>query len=112
MIQDAEHLFCICYRVRAAWRWTKMRMLELMRDQARPPDVSNMDFIFSMFLKCRQEADMMLILGTFVELVDTKAVMKPKDLLVNTVTEEQVCVHAETSCARDPTSSSMMLPSV
>ena len=89
-----------------------MRMLELMRDQARPPDVSNMDFIFSMFLKCRQEADMMLILGTFVELVDTKAVMKPKDLLVNTVTEEQVCVHAERSCARDPTSSSMMLPSV
>ena len=85
LVQDVEHLFCTCYKVKAAWQWTRMKMLEMMRDQGRPPDVRNMDFILSMFPKCRQEAAVMLLLGTFVELVDRETVMKQKELLVNTV---------------------------
>ena len=71
--------------MRAAWGWTKGKMLELFRDQGRPPDTSNMDFILAMFPKSKHEAECTLILGTFVELVDREIVLKNKDLLVNTV---------------------------
>ena len=60
-------------------------MLELMRDQGRTPDTSNMDFILAMFPKCRQEAECILLLGTFVQLVDRETILKQKELLVNTV---------------------------
>ena len=78
-------LFCTFYKVRTAWQWTKMKMLELLRDQGRPPDTSNMDFILAMFPKGRQEAECILLLGTFVELVERETVLKQKELLVNTV---------------------------
>ena len=60
-------------------------MLELMRDQGRPPDANNMDLIMVMFPRCRQEAEVMLLIGTFVELVDREAVGKERELLVDTV---------------------------
>ena len=60
-------------------------MLELMRDQGRPPDTSNMDFILAMFPKSRQEAECILLLGTFIQLVENETVLKQKELLVNTV---------------------------
>ena len=60
-------------------------MLELLRDQGRPPDTSNMDFILAMFPKSRYEAECTLILGTYVELVDKEVALKQKELLVNTV---------------------------
>ena len=85
MVQDVEHLFCTCYKVRAASQLTKMKMLELLRDQGRPPDTSNMDFILAMFPKSRQEAECILLLGTFVELVERETVLKQKELIVNTV---------------------------
>ena len=85
LVQDVEHLFCTCYKVRAAWQWTKKKMLELLRDQGRPPDTSNMDFILAMFPKSRQEAECILLLGTFIQLVDIETVLKQKELLVNTV---------------------------
>jgi hypothetical protein len=44
-----------------------------------------MDFILTMFPKSRQEAECILLLGTFVELVDKETVLKQKELLVNTV---------------------------
>ena len=63
-----------------------MKMLELLRDQGRPPDVvSNKDLIMAMFPRCRQEDEVMFLVGTFVELVDREAVLKQKELLVNTV---------------------------
>ena len=63
-----------------------MKMLELMRDQGgRPPDISNMDWILAMFPKCKQEAEVMLLLATFIELVDKEAVLKQKEVLVSTV---------------------------
>ena len=43
-------------------------MPELMRDHGRPPDVSNMDIILTMFPKCRKEVEVMMVLGTYVEL--------------------------------------------
>ena len=85
LVQDIEHLFCTCYKVRAAWGWTKSKLLELLRDQGRPPDIQNMDFILAMFPRSRHDVECTLILGTFVELVDREIVMKHKDLLVNTV---------------------------
>ena len=61
-------------------------MLELLRDHGRPPDTSNMDCLLAMFPKSRQEAECILILGTYVELVDKEVVLKQKkELLVNTV---------------------------
>ena len=60
-------------------------MLELLRDHGRPPDIMNVDFINVMFPKSRNEVECILILGTYVELVDRETVLKQKDLLVNTV---------------------------
>ena len=60
-------------------------MLELLRDQGRPPDISDTDFILVMFPNSRHEDECNLILGTFVELVDREVVLKQKDLLINTV---------------------------
>ena len=53
---------------------TNINYIQLLRDQGRPPDTSNMDFILAMFPKSRQEAECILILGTFVELVDKETV--------------------------------------
>ena len=85
LVQDVEHLFCKCYKVRAAWIWTKRKMQELLGDNGRPPDVENMDIIMARFPKGRQEAACTLLLGTYVELVDRETVLKQKELLVNTL---------------------------
>ena len=85
LVQDIEHLFCSCYRTRAAWGWVKGKMMALLRDQGRPPDTSNMDLILAMYPKSRHETECTLILGTYLELVDSEAVLKSKDLFVNTV---------------------------
>ena len=53
LVQDLEHLLCTCYKVRAAWQWTKGKMMELMRDQGRPPGVQNM----KLSSPCSQNAD-------------------------------------------------------
>ena len=81
LVQDVEHLFCTCYKVRTAWQWTKRKMLELQRDQGRPPDIRNMDFILAMFPKSRHEVE--CILGTFVELVDREIDLKHKETYTN-----------------------------
>ena len=59
--------------------------MDLLRDHGRPPDTSNTDFILAMFPKSRQEDECILLIGTFVELVDKEVVLKQRDLLVNTV---------------------------
>ena len=80
-----EHIFCICYKVRAAWSWTRRKVLEFLTDQGRPPNVSNSDILLAQFPKGRQEDECTLLLGTYVELVDRESVLKQKELLVNTV---------------------------
>ena len=55
-----------------------MKMLELMRDQERPPDFSSMDLILIMFTKCEPESEGKLILGTFIKIVDKEAVQSGK----------------------------------
>ena len=71
--------------MRAAWRWTKRKLQELLRDQGRPPDLTNMDIILARFPKGRKDIECTLLLGTYIELVDREAVLKQKELLVNTV---------------------------
>jgi hypothetical protein len=62
LVQYIEHLFCTCYKVRAAWQWTMGKMLELLRDQGRTPDIQNMDLILAMFPKSRQEEQWTVIM--------------------------------------------------
>ena len=57
----------------------------LLADRGRPPDVTNTDILLARFPKGRQENECTLLLGTYVELVDREAVVKQKELLVNTV---------------------------
>ena len=57
----------------------------MMRNQGRPPDISNMDFILAKFPQSDHEVECLLILGTYVELVDREVVLKQKDLMVNTL---------------------------
>ena len=45
LVHDVEHIFCLCYRVRAAWNWTRRKIVDFMTDQGRPPDVSNPDIL-------------------------------------------------------------------
>ena len=80
-MQDIEHIFCSCYKVRAAWQWTRRKMLEFMTDQGRPPDISNIDIILARFSKGRQEAECILLLCTYLELVDKEVILKQKELL-------------------------------
>jgi hypothetical protein len=83
LVQDVEHLFCTCYKVRAAWHWTRVKMIELLSDQGRPPDPSNMDFILQMYPSCRKEGECSFLLGTYLEQVHREVVLKDKELLVN-----------------------------
>jgi hypothetical protein len=85
LVQNVEHIFCTCYKVRAAWQWTRRKILEFLSDQGRPPDIDNIDIILAQFPKGRQESECILLLGTYLELVDKEVIMKQKELLVNTV---------------------------
>ena len=107
LIHDVEHIFCVCYKVRAAWSWTRRKMLELLTDYGRPPDVTNTDILMARFPKCRQESECILLLGTYVELVDRESVLKQKELLVNTVIG--VLQTKTVSCATSSDWSDMML---
>ena len=85
LVQDIEHIFCTCYKVRAAWNYTRRKFLSFLADRGRPPDVSNMDILLARYPKGRQEDECSLLLGTYVELVDTDVILKQKELMVNTL---------------------------
>ena len=85
LVHDVEHIFCICYKVRAAWEWTRRKILDFLTDQGRPPDISNSDILLAKFPKGRQDDECTLLLGTYVELVNEEVVLRQKELLVNTV---------------------------
>ena len=97
LVHDVEHIFCLCYRVRAAWNWTRRKMLVFLTDQGRPPDVSNADILLARFPKDRQEDECTLLLGIYVELVDREVVLKEKELLVDTLIG---VLRTKTECAR------------
>ena len=80
-----EYIFCICYKVREAWEWTRRKILDFLTDQGRPPDISNSDILLAKFPKGRQDDECTLLLGTYVELVNEEVVLRQKELLVNTV---------------------------
>ena len=85
LVHDVEHIFCLCYRVRAAWNWTRKKMVDFLTDQGRPPDVSNPDILLARFPNDRQEDECTFLLGTYVELVDREVVLKEKELLLDTL---------------------------
>jgi len=96
LVQNIEHIFCSCYKVRSAWQWTRNKILELVSDLGPPVIVSNTDIIMAKFPTCRQEAECMFILGTFLELVDNEVISKQKELfqdtLVGVLKSRIVCV--------------------
>ena len=84
LVQDVEHIFCSCYKVRSAWHWTRRKLLELVTELGPPLAVSNLDIILAKFPTCRQEVECIFLLGTYVELVDRETVSAQKELLLNT----------------------------
>ena len=58
-------------------------MIELLNDQGRPTDPSNMDFILLKYPSCRKEGGCSFLLGTYLEQVHREVVLKDKELLVN-----------------------------
>ena len=85
LVQDIEHIFCSCYNVRLAWQWTRSKILELLSDLGPPAVISNTDIIMAQFPTCRQEAECIFFLGNYIELVDSEAVSKQKELILDTL---------------------------
>ena len=52
---------------------------------ADAPVVSNTELIMLMYPKCRREAEVAFLLGTYMELVDREVTGKQKELMVGTV---------------------------
>ena len=63
----------------------KKKNLRFLDRPRKTPDISNTEIILAKFPKGRQDAVCTLLLGTYLELVDREAVLKQKELLVNTV---------------------------
>ena len=85
LVQDIEHIFCSCYKVRSAWQWTQRRILELVSDLGPPAVISNTDIILAQFPTCRQETECVFLLGTYLELIDSEVISKQKELLLDTL---------------------------
>ena len=62
-----------------------MKLLQLLEEHGRPPDISDIELIMIRFPKSRQEDECIFLVGAYVELVDREVMMKQKELLVNTV---------------------------
>ena len=85
LTQSIEHIFCSCYKVRAAWQWTKQKLMELFADGGPAVVTTNMEIILQMYTPCRKEVEVSFILGTFLEQVHKEVMQKEKELLVNTL---------------------------
>ena len=59
--------------------------MEMVSELEPPAVVSNTDIIMAQFPTCRQEAECIFILGNYIELVDSEAVSKQKELLPDTL---------------------------
>jgi hypothetical protein len=80
----------------------------LLSDQGAAPALSNTELLMLMYPRCRREAEVAFLLGTYMELVDKEVVGKQKELMVGTVrgvlTQSQGRTNDEQSCPRDPPS--------
>ena len=83
LVQDVEHIFCSCYKVRSAWQWTRSKILELVTELGPPLAISDTDIVMAMFPTCRFEMECVFILGVYMELVDREVVSRQKELLVS-----------------------------
>ena len=85
IVETVEHVFCLCFTVRIAWLWVRAKVIELLSDQGPVPVVSNIELLMLMYPKCRKEAEVVFLLGTFLELVHREVSGKQKELMVGTV---------------------------
>lgn len=85
LIQSVEHIFCKCYKVRAAWQWTRQKLTELWTDHGPAVVATNMEILMQMYPPCRKEVVVSFLLGTFLEQVHSEVMLKGKDLLVDTL---------------------------
>ena len=53
LIQNIEHIFCSCYKVRSAWQWAQSKILDIGPLLV----VSNTDIVIAMFPSSRQETE-------------------------------------------------------
>ena len=83
LVQDIEHIFCSCYKVRTAWQWTRAKVLQFVTELGPPITVSNTDIILAMFPTCRREEECIFLLGNYVELVNCEVISKQKELVLN-----------------------------
>jgi hypothetical protein len=67
LTQSIEHIFCCCYRVRAAWQWTKQKLMELFADGRPAVVTTNMEIIMQMYPPCRKEVEVYFIPGSEAE---------------------------------------------
>ena len=80
-----EPIICSCYKVRAAWQWTKLKLTELWADEGPAVGATNMEIIMQMYPSCRKEIECSFILGTFLEQVHREVMSGEKELLVSTL---------------------------
>ena len=61
-------------------------MIELLSDQGPAPAFSNTELLMLMYHRCRREAEeVIFLLSTYTELVDSEAVGKQKELMLGTL---------------------------
>ena len=85
LVQSVEHIFCKCYKVKAAWQWTRQKLMELWTDHGPAVIATNMEILMLMYPPCRKEVAVSFLLGTFLEQVHSEVMLKGKDLLVDTL---------------------------
>ena len=85
LVQDIEHIFCSCYKVRTAWHWTRAKILEFVTELGPPITVTNIDILLAMYPTCRREEECLFLLGNYVELVDREVIYQQKELVLNTL---------------------------
>ena len=85
LVQNIEHMFCSCYKVRTAWQWIRRKIIELQTEVGPPLTVSNLEIILAMFPTCRFEVECIFMRGVYVELVDREVISNQMELLLNSL---------------------------
>ena len=87
VVDILNHIFALCYsdRVRTAWIWLREKVIKMMSDHGPAPDLSNTELLLFIYPRCRREAEVIFLLTTYKELVDSEAVGKQKELLLGSL---------------------------
>ena len=85
VLQDNVHLFCECLLVREAWFWVRQRILGILPNSGR---TSNFEFLNLMFENSSLDAEVIWIIGVYVQLVWEYEICKKKQLKLKTLQSE------------------------